>query len=54
MNVALKKQAIDDALFLEKVVQMKYVQANGEGSSRIVKHAKPTTEDEAGMKEWIW
>lgn len=54
MNVALKRQAVDDVLYLEKVVQMEYVQANGEGVSRIVKQAKPTIIDECGMKEWTW
>ena len=54
MNVALKRQAVDDALYLEKVVQMEYVQANGEGISRILKHAKPIITDEGGMTEWTW
>lgn len=54
MNVALKKSCVDEALVLEQVAVMEYVQNEDDGHSKIISHATSTVTDGAGMKEWKW
>lgn len=56
LNIALKKECVDDALTLLNVEELEYVQDKGEASLSIVKERpkRITTQDGNGMLEWEW
>lgn len=56
MNIALKKECVDEALILLNVEELEYAQDSGVASVRIIKREPMTIyeEDAHGLLKWAW
>lgn len=54
MNIALKKECVDEVLWLNNVVELVYYQKHYEAYVHITRHSKPIEKDSHGMLNWKW
>ena len=56
MNIALKKECVDEALILLNVEELEYAQDSGVASVRIIKREPMIIyeEDAHGLLKWAW